>query len=166
MKRVRARLALLGPAIAGLFALTIALPPPALLYHEHAGGTRAHVHADDADTIAELLEHHHHDQGHGHDHGVDADHPHSHHSRHHPRGAAIDHAAAATAHGGLVHNDGSATGHWHQRLRFQRAVAVAAPALSAGLFAGATAQAPPTRPGHPWAPPAQARAPPDSLSLS
>lgn len=157
MRRVRAQLTLLGPAFAGLFALTIALPPPALRYHEHDGGGRAHVHADDDAALAELLEHHHH----GHDH--DADHGHQHHA-HHQAQRPVN--TAGPEQSSLAADDGAGNGHWHERLRFHRAVAATLPALSAGGAAGDVPVTALWRPGHVSAQPGHARGPPFPPSLS
>lgn len=126
MKRVRVQLVWLTPAAAALFVLTVAAPRSALLYHEHAGGTRAHSHAD-SDDLADLLAQHEHEHGHDHD---GAGHDHGHHRHHHHHDIDVVSAAARHSHSAplgsaravLLHNNGSANGHWHEQLRFNRAV--------------------------------------------
>jgi len=125
MKRLRVELAWLSPVTIALFALTVAAPRSALLYHEHAGGTRAHVHAD-SDDLTDLLAQHEHEHGHDHD---GAEHDHGHHRHHHYDidvvSAAARHSHSAplgSARAVLGHDDGHSNGHWHEQLRFNRAV--------------------------------------------
>jgi hypothetical protein len=98
-KRLRA---LLGSAVAVLFAISLALPRAGLLHHEHHGGERPHVHADGDARHAAAHAHH----GHAHLHH-DTRH---HHHHHHDEDA-------------LARDDGSRRGHWHEQERFQRGVA-------------------------------------------
>src|SRR5262245_42604619 len=116
MRRLRVKLVWLTPAVAALFALSIAAPRSGLLHHEHAGGTRAHTHAD-TDYLADLLAELHHDhEHHGH---------HHHHADVAARTPARGNATAwplGSARAALGHDDGNANGHWHEQLRFQRAV--------------------------------------------
>ena len=132
MTRFRDQLAGLSPAVAALFALTIAVPHAGLYYHEHAGGEHAHVHGDDESGLAELLA----DYWQEHDH----DHTHLGHAHGH-LGAAPTHASSAE----LARDGGPATGHWHQQDRFHRAVVAAAAYITAVVLVGNAEQLAPTR---------------------
>jgi hypothetical protein len=143
MKRLRAHLARLGPAIAALFALSIAAPRAGFFYHSHPGGDHTHVHADD-DVAVELLaerwdQHHHHHHHHHHPHPSPddiRDHhesppatPHPEHKEH------VDPRSHA-----LRHDHGSSTGHWHQQDRFQRGLSAAAPIVAGSAPLGCLQQ--------------------------
>ncbi len=158
MKRLRAQLAGIGPAVAALFALSIAAPRVGLLHHQHPGGEQAHVHADDDGAIAELLEDYWHDHDHAHDSVHDHQHPGHHRAHlatHHPRQPAPSGAV-------LEDDDASTTGHTHQQDRFHRAVVAAAPFVPAVAPAGAASQYAPTLSAHVAARTLRARAPPPS----
>jgi hypothetical protein len=170
MRRLRVQFASLSVAVAALFALTTAAPRPALLYHEHAGGTHAHAHVD-AEDLADLLEHH----SHRHDHDAEHDRGHSHHHHdYHDR----DRTAAAPAprcpaavaidatHGVLAQADADASGHWHEQPRFHRAAIAATPAIAVSAFTAPAAQQPSGRPAPAALPAGQARAPPHTTALA
>jgi hypothetical protein len=138
MKRVRAQLSGFVPAVAVLFALNVAAPSTGFFYHQHAGGDRAHVHADSDSVIAELLAEYWHERAHAlgiaHRDAQPA-----------PRHDDLSSGAPGSAGAALTVDDGSGTGHWHQQDRFHRAVVLAAPfiaAVTAAAFAPLRAPAP------------------------
>ncbi|MGH7787149.1 MAG: hypothetical protein ACRERC_09815 [Candidatus Binatia bacterium] len=136
MPRLRTPLAALAPAVAALFALSVAAPRSGWVHHHHAGGERTHVHAEDddlADLLGEILAHRH-----AHDDGV----AHDHHRRHRRAPSAAQ--RSATPHGTQLSGDaGGDAGHWHQRQLFQRAVVPDVVYVTAVATVGT---APPTAP--------------------
>jgi len=150
MRCTRAQLTVFGPVVAALFALATSVPRAAFVYHQHAGAERAHTHADGDPTLTALLE----DAWDGHEHRAH----HRHGDRRHGHAAA--HTSATSSAPALQSDDGSASGHWHQQQRFQRAVPVVAPQVDTVAPAGAAPAAAPARGWHASAPIRQARAPP------
>lgn len=158
MKRLRAQLARLGPAVAALFALSVAVPGTTLLYHQHPGGEHAHVHPDYDSAIADLLA----DYWHDHKHADDASQDHAHPGHHHDHLTVRDPRHPTSSNAMLARDEGSATGHCHQQDRFHRALIAGAPFIPAVGPAGAAAQPAPALSVHVAARNLRARAPPRS----
>jgi hypothetical protein len=153
MSRIRALLVDLVPAVAALFALSVAAPRAGFLYHQHPGGEHAHVHGDSDSALAELLEDYWHERDHVHEHD------HAHPGHHHDDLTPGQPGSARTA---LTRDDGPATGHWHQQDRFHRAVVAGAPFIAAVAPAGFAPQPAPARHAYLAALDLRARGPPPS----
>ena len=106
MKR-RSRTSLVSQPVLIVFLATVVVPRPGLFFHEHTGGERFHVHAEDPD--AEVREH---DREHHQHHAHDA------------------HAVGAETHQVEIEaTDSLELGHWPTQSPFHPAVAPAAQAL-------------------------------------
>jgi len=153
MTRMRARFNRFVPGVVALFALGIAVPRAGLYYHEHPGGTQAHVHADDGSGIAELLEEYWHEREPGHTHPA------------HNHDVLTGDDAGQPARSGLAfeRDEGPSTGHWHQQDRFHRAIVAAPPFVPSVSAAGLPSQRPPAIATHRAARDLRARGPPRSL---